>query len=399
MNTQGAHDGARRSATPPAAGQQHGTAQRGTAQHSAARLSVSGMRYTEKPAGPTSPTVRLQPSTDTKPFGRMYFIQEGSSSWVREEGRVQGVVWARAGLWSPVPGWLTAALAPPAEHAVSHHAPSRPHARAAARHPAAFSHLRPRCAAHLNQAWRPTNQPWPAGEPKLTWNSTRRLFSVSVTLTMRAVVCTWPDTVCPPISSPTRALRCGAGAGARRGGSLQRQRWRRAAAEEGGRQARRFRAAHGLAPRAAPSGAALPSGQSRRRPPALKVDGGAGLQGAQVGAAQRLGHDVKAQHGAALLRHRQARAVDGHRGAWGAAGGRQGAGQGEPGAESALGRAPKGQRQNAVAQPQPASTPAALPRLTDGHIFGPLRRQLDVEAGKVSLALHGAHRRLALHDA
>ena len=43
--------------------------------------------------------------------------------------------------------------------------------------------------------------------PRLTSNSRRRLFSVSVTLAMAAVVCTWPDTVCPPISSPTRALR------------------------------------------------------------------------------------------------------------------------------------------------------------------------------------------------
>ena len=43
--------------------------------------------------------------------------------------------------------------------------------------------------------------------PSPTSNSRRRLFSVSVTFAMVAVVCTWPDTVCPPISSPTRALR------------------------------------------------------------------------------------------------------------------------------------------------------------------------------------------------
>lgn len=51
-----------------------------------AHRSVSGMRYTLKVVSVTSPTVRLQPSTDTKPLGRMYLIQEGSAS-CREGGR------------------------------------------------------------------------------------------------------------------------------------------------------------------------------------------------------------------------------------------------------------------------------------------------------------------------
>ena len=81
-------------------------------------LMVSGISHTLNLPGEVSPTVKLHPSTATKPFGRMYFDHFSSIS-----------------------------------------------------------------------------------------KTTRRLFSLSSCSQITALACTCPDTQCPPISSPTFALR------------------------------------------------------------------------------------------------------------------------------------------------------------------------------------------------